>query len=74
MLYSIKNRKDFENLEELASLKNQVEEARLQVKLGKQNFHENKKKFLNQLLVQLKIPLKNQQKLFQKLLLKTTKH
>ena len=41
MLYSIKNRKDLEHLEELASLQNQVEEVQLQDKLGKQNFHEN---------------------------------
>ena len=41
MLYSIKNRKDLEHLEELASLQNQVEEGRLQDKLGKQNFHQN---------------------------------
>ena len=40
-MYSIKKR---ENLEELVSLKNQVEEVWLQDKLGKQNHHEDMKK------------------------------
>ena len=44
MLYSIKDREDLENLEELVSLENQVEAVRLQDKLGKQNFHEDMKK------------------------------
>ena len=44
MLYSIKNRDDLENLEELSSLQNQFEEVRLQDKLGTQNIHENIKK------------------------------
>ena len=44
MLYSIKKREDLENLEELASLQNQVKLVRLQDKLGKQNFHEDMKK------------------------------
>ena len=39
MLYSIKNREVLENLNELVSLQNQVQEVRLQDKLGKQNFH-----------------------------------
>ena len=42
-MYSIK-KEDLEKLEELASLQGQVEEVRLQEKLGKQNFHEKKKK------------------------------
>ena len=41
MLYSIKDREDLENLEELVSLQNQVKVVRLQDKLGKQNFHED---------------------------------
>ena len=45
MLYSIKNREDLENLEELASLQNEVDALRLQDKLGKQNFQENTEKF-----------------------------
>ena len=44
MLYAIKNRDDLENLEELASLENQVKVVKLQDKLGKQNFHEDMKK------------------------------
>ena len=58
MLFPIKNRENSEKLEELASLKNQVEEARLQDRLGKQNFQENIKNYLNQLLIQYKITLK----------------
>ena len=38
MLYSIKNREDLENLNELVSLQDQVKVVRLQDKLGKQNF------------------------------------
>ena len=44
MLYSIKNREDLENLEDLVSLQNQVKDVRLQDKLGEQNFHEDMKK------------------------------
>ena len=44
MLYSIKDRKDLEELNELASLEDQVKVVRLQDKLGKQNFHEDMKK------------------------------
>ena len=36
---------ELENLEELASLQNQVEETRAQNKIGKQTFHEKKKVF-----------------------------
>ena len=44
MLYSIKDRDDLENLNELVSLEDQVKVVRLQDKLGKQNFHEDMKK------------------------------
>ena len=44
MLYAIKDGEDLENLEELASLENQVKVVKLQDKLGKQNFHEDMKK------------------------------
>ena len=44
MLYSIKDREDLENLEELVSLQNQVKVVKLQDKLGEQNFHEDIKK------------------------------
>ena len=41
MLLSIKKTEDLENLNELVSLQNQVEETRLQDKLAKKNFQEN---------------------------------
>ena len=44
MMCSIENVEQLEKLEKLASLKNQVEEERLQDKIGKQNFHGNIKK------------------------------
>ena len=44
MLYSIKDREDLENLNELLSLQDQVKVVRLQDKLGKQNFHEDMEK------------------------------
>ena len=44
MLYSVKNREDLENLNELVSLQDQVKTVSLQDKLGKQNFHEDMKK------------------------------
>ena len=44
MLYSIKDREDLDNLNELASLQDQVKVVQLQDKLGKQNFHEDMKK------------------------------
>ena len=43
MLFAIKIRENLQNLEELDSLKNQVEEIPLQDKLLKQNFHQNVK-------------------------------
>ena len=58
MLYSIKNREDLENLNELASLQDQVRAVSLQDKLGKQNFHEDMKKLFDLLLNHLKILLK----------------
>ena len=44
MLYSIKDREDLENLNELVSLQEQVKVVKLQDKLGKQNFHEDMRK------------------------------
>ena len=44
MSYSIKDREDIQNLNELVSLQSQVEAKRLQDNLGKQNFHENMEK------------------------------
>ena len=51
MLYSFKNKQDLEELEELVLLKNQVDELRLQDKLGKQNFHEHMKKLYQALSI-----------------------
>ena len=44
MLFPINNREDLQSLNELVSLRNQVNEVRLQDKLGEQNYHENSKK------------------------------
>ena len=44
MLYSIKDREDLKNLNELVLLQDQVKTVRLPDKLGKQNFHEDMKK------------------------------
>ena len=44
MLCSSKNREASENLNELVSLKNQVNYVRLQNRLGEQNYHENIRK------------------------------
>ena len=48
MLYSIENVEDLQKLNELVSLQIQVQEIRLQNKLGEQNYHEDIKKILNQ--------------------------
>ena len=44
MLYSIKNVEDLQKLNELVSLQNQVNEVRLQDRLGEENYHEDPKK------------------------------
>ena len=44
MLYPINNREDLQILDEAVSLQNQVNEVRLQDKLGDQNYHEAAKK------------------------------
>ena len=43
-MFAIKNRKDLETFEKVASFKNQVDEFRLRDKLGEQNYHQNVKK------------------------------
>ena len=43
-MFLIRNVEDLENLEELASLENEVKVVKLQNKLGEQNFHEDMKK------------------------------
>ena len=54
MLYSIKDKEDLKNLEELVSLENQVKVVKLQDKLGKQNFHEDMKKVFEPVTKSLK--------------------
>ena len=44
MLYSIEDKENLENINELVSLLNQAKTVRLQDTLGKQNFHEDMKK------------------------------
>ena len=44
MLFPIKDREDLQKLNELVLLQNQVNEVRLQDKLGDQNYHEDSKK------------------------------
>ena len=48
---------DYEKLEELCSLQSQVNEIRLQDKLGNQIFIYDTKNDMNHLLTRLKIPL-----------------
>ena len=49
ILFSNKDREDLQNLNELASLQDQVEAVVLQDKFGKQNFHEDMKKVIESL-------------------------
>ena len=73
MLYSIEDREDLENLNELASLQNQVKVVRLQDKLGKQNFHDDMKKVFEPVTKSLENTSQDITKLITKLLLKTIK-
>ena len=45
MLYPINIREDLQNLNDAVLLQNQVQEVRLQNKLGDQNYHEDINKF-----------------------------
>ena len=54
MLYSYKNVEDLQKLNELVSLQNQVQEVRLQNKLGDQNYHEDIKKFFKPMTDEIK--------------------
>ena len=47
MMFPIKDREELEKLNELVLLRNQVNEVRLQDKLGEQNYHEDAKNYLN---------------------------
>ena len=53
MIFPNKNIEDLKDLDELASLQNQVNVVRLQDKLGKQNFDENLKEVFEPLLKSL---------------------
>ena len=54
MLYSIKNVEDLEKLNEAVSLQKQVQEVRLENKLGDQNYHEDINKFFKPMTDELK--------------------
>ena len=54
MLYSIKNVEDLKKLNEAISLQKQVQEVRLQNRLGDQNYHENINKFFKPMTDELK--------------------
>ena len=54
MLFPIRNVEDLENLNEVVSLQNQVQEVRLQNKLGDQNYHEGINKFFKPMTDELK--------------------
>ena len=73
MLYSIKNREDFEKLKELATLQNQIKAVKLQDKLGKQNFHEDMKKLYEPLTDTIKNVSENITKTISETSIKNTK-
>ena len=59
MLFAINNREDLENLNELASLQDQLKAEKLRDKLGKQNFHEDMKKVFEPMTDAIKNTSKN---------------
>ena len=59
MLYSIKNVEDLQKLNELVSLENQVNEVRLEDRLGAQNYHEDSKKLFKPMTDTIKIVSEN---------------
>ena len=73
MLYSIKDREDLENLEELVSLESQVKAVILQDKLGKKKLLKDMKKLFEPFTKSLENTSQDITKLQRKLLLKTTK-
>ena len=56
MLYPINNGEDLEKLNDLILLKNEVQEVRLQNKLGEQNYHEDTKNFFKPMTDEIKNP------------------
>ena len=59
MLYSIKNVEDLQKLNEAVSLQNQVNEVRLQDRLGAQNYHEDSKKIFKPMTDAIKTTSEN---------------
>ena len=59
MLYSIKNVEDLQKLDEAVSLQNQVNEVRLQDRLGAQNYHENSRKIFEPMTDAIKTTSEN---------------
>ena len=59
MLYSIKDREDLQNLNELVSLQDQVKVVKLQDKLGEQNLHGDVKKVFEPVTKSLENTSKN---------------
>ena len=55
MFFPIKNRQELKEIEELASLKTQVDKVRLQDRLGDYNYHYNVKKLREPLIDTIKI-------------------
>ena len=74
MLYSIKKRKGLEYLNDLVSLRNQVQEVRLQDEMGKQNFHENIKKVFETPSDPSKDTSRDKTSTMMQFSIKTTKH
>ena len=58
-MFPIKDREDLQKLNELISLKNQVQEVRLQDKLGEQNYHEDSKKLFKPMTDVIKSTFEN---------------
>ena len=54
MLYPINSREDLQKLNDAVLLQNQVQEVRLQNKLGEQNYHEDIKKFFKPMTDEMK--------------------
>ena len=59
MLYPINNREGLQKLDEAVSLQNQVNEVRLQDKLGEQNYHEDSKKIFKPMIEVIKSTSEN---------------
>ena len=74
MLYSIKNVEELEDLNDLLSLENQMNEVQLQDKLGKRNFHHNTKKVVEPVIDTIKETSENSTKTLTESSIKKTQH